>query len=431
MKKLLKKIIPKKLLAFYHLSLAKMAAVVYGHPSDKMIVVGVTGTKGKSTTSILIGKMLMAAGHKVGWTGTATFRVADREWLNDKKMTMLGRFALQKLLAEMVKAGCEYAVVETSSEGIAQFRSAGINYDAAILTNLSPEHLEAHGGFENYKNAKLKLFKNLAASPQKTINGKKISKLIAVNADCTYAEEFMAPKADAKIGFRPSDASEIKKENGVTSFKLFHEEFKTKLLGEFNLENIIAAASVCRSLGVPLSAIRSAVWETETLPGRMEFVLTEPFKVVVDYAHEPASTEKLYEGVRELKPFRVIQVFGGTGGGRDKSRRAVMGEMAARFCDIVVVTTDDPYDEDPAAIAESVAKGAENNGKTRGKDLFIEADRKKAIALAVSLARPGDVILVTGKGSEQKMAIGDKLIPWDDRNICREVLAAIGIIAKS
>jgi UDP-N-acetylmuramoyl-L-alanyl-D-glutamate--2,6-diaminopimelate ligase len=423
MKKLLKKIIPKKALGFYHLSLARLAAVSYGHPSDKMIVVGVTGTKGKSTTSILIGKMLMAAGHKVGWTTTATFRVADREWLNDKKMTMLGRFALQKLLAEMVKAGCEYAVVETSSEGIAQFRSAGINYDAAILTNLSPEHLEAHGGFDNYKNVKLKLFKNLAASPQKTIDGKKISKLIAVNADSAYAEEFMAPKADVKIGFRLSDASEIKKANGITSFKLFGEEFKTKLLGEFNLANIIAAASVCRSLGVPLSAIKSATRETETLPGRMEFVLTEPFKVVVDYAHEPASTEKLYEGVRELKPARVIQVFGGTGGGRDKSRRPVMGEMAARFCDIVVVTTDDPYDEDPAAIAESVAKGAEKIGKTRGKDLFIEADRKKAIALAVSLARPGDVILVTGKGSEQKMAIGGKLIPWDDRAVCREVIA--------
>ncbi len=423
MKKLLKKIIPKKLLGFYHLALTKFAAFFYGFPSEKMIVIGVTGTKGKSTTSILIGKMLMAAQHKVGWTTTATFRVGDREWLNDKKMTMLGRFALQKLLAKMVAAGTEYAVVETSSEGIAQFRSAGINYDAAVLTNLSPEHIESHGGFENYKKAKLKLFQTLGASRRKTLGGKEVAKTIFVNADVTYAEEFLAPQADKKISFRFADALEVTKENGTTSFKLFGEEFKTKLLGDFNLANIIAAATVCRELGVPLGAIRTAIWETDTLPGRMEFVPSELFKVIVDYAHEPASMEKLYEAIRDLKPTRVIQVFGGTGGGRDKSRRSVMGKMAANFCDIVIITTDDPYDEDPVVIAQSIASGAESAGKIRGKDLFIEADRKKAIALAVSLARPDDVILVTGKGSEQKMAIGDKLIPWDDRTVCKEVLA--------
>jgi UDP-N-acetylmuramoyl-L-alanyl-D-glutamate--2,6-diaminopimelate ligase len=423
MKKFLKKIIPKQWLVYYHLSMVRLAAFVYGHPSDKMIVVGVTGTKGKSTTSILLGMMLMAAGEKIGWTTTATFRVGGREWLNDKKMTMLGRFALQKLLGKMRAEDCRYAIIETSSEGIAQNRQAGINYDVAVFTNLTPEHIESHGSFENYKTAKLKLFSALGSSMRKTINDLEIPKIFVVNGDSPYADEFLAPAADRKIAFYFTDAKNTAKENNVTSFDLFGENFTTKLLGDFNIMNIIAAATVARALGAPVSAIKKAVAEIENLPGRMEFIIREPFKVVVDYAHEPTGTEKLYEAVRELNRGRVIQVFGGTGGGRDKSRRKILGEMAGHFCDMVIVTTDDPYEEDPAEIANAVAAGAETAGKTRGKNLFLEPDRRKAIALAVSVARPNDIILVTGKGSEQKMAIGGKYIPWDDRAVCREILA--------
>src|SRR5688572_27133784 len=171
LKRLAKKLLPAKAVGAYHRAFALTAAARYGRPSERMIVIGVTGTNGKSTTSNMIARVLEGAGFRVGLATTCNFRIAGKEWLNDTKMTMLGRFRLQKLLADMVKAGCEYAVVETSSEGIAQHRHVGINYDVAVFTNLTPEHIESHGGFENYKAAKLKLFAKLAGDRRKTLKG--------------------------------------------------------------------------------------------------------------------------------------------------------------------------------------------------------------------------------------------------------------------
>ena len=201
MKQTIKKIIPQKVLGQYHKSLALGSKFVYGHPSDKMIVIGVTGTNGKSTTVMMIAKILEEAGYTVGATSTAWFKIADREWLNDRKMTMLGRNELQKMLRDMVHAGCQYAIIETSSEGIKQHRHLGINYDVAVLTNLTPEHLESHGGFENYKKAKEQLFAKLMHDNRKIISGKKIEKIIVANCDDEHIKDFMKYPADARYGY--------------------------------------------------------------------------------------------------------------------------------------------------------------------------------------------------------------------------------------
>jgi UDP-N-acetylmuramoyl-L-alanyl-D-glutamate--2,6-diaminopimelate ligase len=209
----IKKLIPAVWLAAYHKSLAVLADIIYGRPSEKMVVIGVTGTNGKSSTVSLIAEILEKAGYRVGAASTTLFKLADKEWLNDKKMTMLGRFALQKLLRQMVAAGCRYAVIETSSQGIEQYRHLGIHYDVCVFTNLTPEHIEAHGGFDNYKKAKLKLFKHLADAPVKVIGGRKIAKAIVVNGDDRQAKEFLDFQVDKKIVFGLADGTQLKAEN--------------------------------------------------------------------------------------------------------------------------------------------------------------------------------------------------------------------------
>src|SRR3989339_489899 len=192
----LRAIVPESLISAYHYVLARLAAFLYVHPSEKLIVIGVTGTNGKSTTVQFIGRLLESVGERVGWTTTASFKVADHEWVNDRKMTMLGRLQTQKLLRNMVKAGCRYVIIETSSQGIMQSRHIGINYDVIAFTNLTPEHIEAHGGFENYKAAKGKLFDRLHRLPRKKIDGREIEKSIVVNLDDPHAEYFLSFEAD-------------------------------------------------------------------------------------------------------------------------------------------------------------------------------------------------------------------------------------------
>ena len=254
MKSLIKKLIPAGLLIQYHKILAVSASIVYGHPSEKMVIVGVTGTNGKSTTVMLIAKILEEAGYKVGETSTAMFKIAGQEWLNNTKMTMLGRFSLQRILKKMVQADCQYAIVETSSQGIEQFRHIGINYDVAVFTNLTPEHIEAHGGFDNYKQAKLKLFKKLQQEKTKKIDKKPINKTIIANADDEHAQDFLNFNVDNKYIFGLEDqknteikaskyilADDIKFLDQELSFKIEGIEFNLKLFGRFNVYNCLAA----------------------------------------------------------------------------------------------------------------------------------------------------------------------------------------------
>jgi UDP-N-acetylmuramoyl-L-alanyl-D-glutamate--2,6-diaminopimelate ligase len=430
MKSLIKKLIPKFLLQYYHKAMALLGASIYGNPAEKMIVVGVTGTNGKSTTVALIAKVLESNGTKVGALSTVYFKVADEEVLNNKKMTMLGRFLLQKYLRRMVDAGCRYAVVETSSQGIEQFRHLGINYDYAVFTNLTPEHIEAHGGFENYKKAKGKLFAFLTSKPRKTIDEKEIKKISVINVDDEHASYFSGFAADKKITFacKNSDAdfvaSDVKVSTQGTEFMVGNEEIKMKLIGAFNAYNSLAAIAIAREEGYDWSLIKKGLESVAVVPGRTEIINEgQNFHVMVDYAPDPYSLIKLYETIDIIEKNKLIHVLGSCGGGRDKARRPILGQMAGEKADLVIVTNEDPYDDDPMEIIDAVTAGALEKGKVLDQNLFKILDRREAIAKALSLAQPGDLVLITGKGAEQAMAVADgKYVPWDDRAVVREEL---------
>ncbi|MFA6106067.1 MAG: UDP-N-acetylmuramyl-tripeptide synthetase [Patescibacteria group bacterium] len=479
-----KKLIPKKIFKAlqpaYHFLLGWISSLVYGRSSEKLIVIGVTGTTGKTTCVYLIAKVLESAGYKVGYTSTAMFSDGKKEWLNDKKMTMVGRFFTQKILKEMVQNGCQYAIVETTSEGITQFRHRFINYDIILYTGLYPEHIESHGSFENYRDAKGKLFSHLqkcrtkycdenkkvirGLSSLKRIELNRVKKAIIVNGDDEQAGYFIKFWAEEKFilinGKRQPErpparqnrsggelseragkaankkfdpATEVILLEGVkagaqgVSFKVSGKNIDLKLLGGFNAINASLAACFGISQGIAMERIKSGLEEISGIPGRLEKIDEgQPFTVIVDYAFEPKAVLKLYELVKMIPHKKIIHVLGSAGGGRDETRRPKLGEIAARNADVVIVTNEDPYDDDPGVIIDQVSLGAENNGKTLNENLFKVLDRRMAIKKALRSAGHGDAVLITGKGSEQAIcaANGEK-IPWDDREVVSEELKLI------
>lgn len=441
-KKFLKKILPQKVILFYHKVLAVLAAVFYNFPSNKMIVIGVTGTKGKTATCIFISKILEEAGYKVGMTTTALFKIGEKEWLNSTKQTMQGRFELQRLLYQMVREKCEYAVIETSSEGIAQFRHLGINYDVAVFTSLSPEHIEAHGSFENYRKAKEKLFQKLAESKKKMIKGKIVEKIIVANLDDKYVNYFLKYPADKKYCYsinpqihQSRECQEILIGRNIQSsltgvkFDLKNFSFNLKVLGEFNVYNALAALAVADSQGIKIAEAKKALEKITFLPGRMEIINQgQDFTVIVDYAHEPKSLESVYRTILKIKKptARIISLLGSQGGGRDKAKRAILGKLAGQYADYVIVTNEDPYDEDPWQIIKQVGEGVlscQIKPKDEGKNFWQILDRKEAIKKALSLAQKDDIVILTGKGCEQCIVSkNNKKIPWDERKVVRDLI---------
>lgn len=400
-----------------------------------MVVIGVTGTNGKSTTANLIARVLESTGATVGLTSTVNFKIGSHEWLNNTKMTMLGRFALQKLLRSMVTAGCRYAVIETSSEGIVQFRHLGINYDAAVFLNITPEHIESHGGFENYKAAKGELFRHLMRRPHKKFDGHTIPKVSIVNMDDPHAEYFLQWSADQKIGFSMKGKTvsvvdrQIQGEHIIvsptgSSFAVEGTSFSLKLLGAWNVSNALAALAVGQVFGLTLEEMNPPLANISGVPGRMERIDEgQDFTVIIDYAPQPQSVQAAYDFLKMVPRRRFIHVLGSAGGGRDTSRRPILGRLAGEYADYVIVTNEDPYDDDPMEIINQVADGAAEKGKKDNENLFRILDRREAIRKAISLAMAGDLILLTGKGSEQAMVVANrKKIPWDERIEVRKAL---------
>jgi UDP-N-acetylmuramoyl-L-alanyl-D-glutamate--2,6-diaminopimelate ligase len=478
---IIKRYIPTKLFKAlqpaYHFLLSALAAWWYGRPSNKLIVIGVTGTTGKTTSIYLIAKMLTAAGYKIGFTSTAMFNDGKTEWLNDKKMTMAGRFFTQKMLKKMVKNKCQYAIVETTSQGIEQYRQRFINYDILIFTGLYLEHIEAHGSFENYKQAKGKLFAHLKNCKTKYANDKKqvvkadnglkkiesnrIRKTIIVNADDEHAEYFLDFWAEEKFMYTgknenppaggaklTNDKTQIVKygdiksnQNGV-SFKVNEAEIKLNLLGEYNSANAMAAVCLGLSQGINLEKIKVGLEKIKSIPGRMELLTSprpspykgegESFTVIVDYAFEPEALKKIYHTILKLDHSKIIHVLGSAGGGRDVARRPKLGALAGEKADLVIVTNEDPYDDDPKLIIDQVAIGAANAGKVMDKNLFKVEDRREAIKKALMLAGENDMVLITGKGCEQAICVAEgKKIPWDDREVVKEELKKLSGFARS
>jgi UDP-N-acetylmuramoyl-L-alanyl-D-glutamate--2,6-diaminopimelate ligase len=430
MKKLLKKLLPEKFVLFYHYCLAIFAALYYGFPSKKMIVIGVTGTKGKTSTVNFIWSCLMAGGYKTGIISTANIRIGNKEFLNKYHMTMPGRFTIQRIIAQMLKSGCQFCIVETTSEGIKQYRHVGIYYDIAVFTNLSPEHLEAHdGSFEKYKQTKAKMFAQLF-SHKKVVDGKIIEKIIIANKDSEYADYFLNFRADRKITFALKNkadyvAGNIQETNTGVSFEVAKVIFKIGIWGKFNVYNALPAIIVCRLLGISDDLLSQGLAELQTIPGRMEKIDEgQNFMVLVDYAHEKESISNVLQTANNMKKAgaKTIILLGAEGGGRDKAKRPIMGELAAKMADYVVVSNVDPYEDDPKQILEDIAVSSEKFGKVRNKNLFVIEDRRLGIKRALLLAKANDVVLITGKGAEQSIVIDGKRSAWDDRSVVKEEL---------
>ena len=431
-KSIIKKFIPEQFISLYHLIFAALAAFYYGWPSKKMIVIGITGTKGKTSAANFIWSVLTAGGHKTGLIGTANIKISEIEMLNKYHMTMPGRFILQKLLRQMADAGCEFVIVETTSEGIKQWRHFGIFYDVAIFTNLTPEHLEAHGNsFEKYKEAKGKMFKIIKNGKRKIIGGKEIKKIIIVNYDDPHKEYFLNFPADKKINFGTKEGSDfqadkIRNTGEGLEFLVGSTPYQINISGKFNVYNALPAVAIGSVFGVSSEQIQGGLKSLKNIPGRMEKIdEDQDFTVFVDYAHEKEGMSAVLETASEMAMQsigKVIVLLGAEGGGRDKAKRPILGEIAAKNADFIVVSNVDPYEDDPKEICEDIAVATEKFGKTRGKNLFIIEDRREGIKKAISLANKNDVVLITGKGSEQSIVIGGRRFPWDDRTVVREEL---------
>jgi len=418
-----------------HLLIAWIAYWFYGRPARKLIVIGVTGTKGKSTTCRFIASVLQAGGYKVGVMSTVEFQIGDKRWLNDKKMTMLGLGQVQKMLRDMLLAGCQYAVIETSSEGILQYRHFGLHYDIAVFTNLGTEHSERHGGFENLKADKGKLFSSLKRYPHKILDGKKVEKIIVVNLDDENFSFYQKYWADKKVGYSlrskmSVELSDVFSGEIISSddlgarFNVTGKKYHINLVGDFNVYNAMAALAVGRAQNISEEKIADGLRSITKLEGRMEFInVGQNFRVVVDYAHEPLSFTELFTTLRKITKGKVIAVIGSDGGGRDVGKRAKMGEIAGKLCDYIVISDVNCFDEDPMQIAQMLAQGAVQSGKKENVDLFVVVDRFKGIQKAFSLAQSGDVVAITAKGNEPYIAVarGEK-IAWSDSTVAKEIL---------
>lgn len=434
-RKFFRRLVPKSLAALYHGLRARAASIAAGVPSRKLLVIGVTGTKGKSTTVAMLAHCLTALDERVAFSSTVQWGLLGKTWPNRSKMTMPGRGELQKFLRRAATAGCTAVVLEVSSEGLAQGRHQGILFDAAVFLNLTPEHVESHGSFQAYRMAKEKLFGSLKRSWRKTLQGKRVKTVIAANVDDPLAFSFLRHAADVHVGFTQTEspvrdvpglhvlrATQVQSTASKSTFHLGQEACTIPLLGAFNVENALAALAALDGLGYDRARAAAALGTFSSVPGRMEEVmLNSPFRVFVDYAHEPASLQAAYAAARLLKPTRLLVLLGAQGGGRDVAKRSVMGALAAEHADLVMVTNEDPYDENPENIIADVATAAESVGKAQ---VLRITDRGEAIARLLKLAQPGDVLLLTGKGGEQVMAVAHgQLIPWDDRAIIKTAYA--------
>lgn len=432
----IKNIFPQKLKNIYHLGQAALANFIYGFPARKIKIIGVTGTNGKTTTCQMIAKILEEAGHKVAMASTINFKLGEKEWVNATKFTTLSSFQVQKFMKKAVDEKCDYLVLETSSHSLDQYRVWGINYDIAVITNVTREHLDYHKTMDEYHLAKLRLFRNAKAA--------------VVNLDMEKPEEFLK-FGDEKYGYSMKyNVSSImykklkEKINGLklinaenvnlgiknTSYIIHDTLYTLNLPGRFNVENALAATCVGISEGVSLEKIKTALEKMKNIPGRLEYIPNnKSLDIIVDYAVTPDSLEKLYKllGIMVRSKMssnkydlnKIIAVLGACGD-RDRGKRPIMGEIASEYCDYIILTNEDPYSEDPWRIINEIAKGIKN--KEDEKNFWKIMDRREAIKKALRLAKPGDLVIITGKGAEETMAIGEKRIPWNDKKVILEEL---------
>lgn len=432
----IKKLIPQSIKNIYHLLQAILANLIYGFPSRKIKVIGVTGTNGKTTTCQMITKILEESNTRVAMASTINFKLAEKEWVNATKFTTLSAFSVQKFIRDAVRANCEYLILETSSHSLDQFRTWGIKYDTAVITNVTREHLDYHKTMDEYRKAKLKLFKNVRNAVV-NLNMEKPEDFLECGAENIFGYTTGSQKSKVKIQNYKSKAEIIQAENielGIdsTSYKLpassadgEAESYKLNLPGLFNLENFLAAICVGMAQKVSAENFKKACISLKNVPGRMEKVPNDKnLEIIIDYAVTPDSLEKVYDLISKSKKegSKIISVLGACGE-RDRGKRPIMGEIVSRFADYIILTNEDPYHEDPEKIVDEIQVGIKN--KDKGKTMLRIMDRRLAIRKALELSSPYDIIVMTGKGAEEIMAIGNERIPWNEKQVILEELEKI------
>lgn len=411
----------------YHFAWALIGNLTYRFPARKLKVIGITGTKGKSTTSYLAAKVLEAGGHKVGLISGVVIKVGDEETRNRTSLTTLGRLANPKLLRRMADAGCTHVVIEVTSHALNQFRVWGIPFETAVFTNFSKEHMELHGNsLKQYRAAKGKLFAKLRAAEHSTsiVNGddKEAPYFLKFFADTKYVYGTDPAVRSAHPLARTVVATNVRLKPDGSTFTARNDEtvpVRTHLAGAFNVSNVLAAVSVGLAYGVTPKAIGAGVETVKNIPGRMERVEAgQPFTVVVDFAHTPDSYRTVLPALREVTPGRLITVFGAYGN-RDASKFPGVGRANAEFADHMILTEDDPGTDDPAELTALLVKGIEQV-KGGAAKYEIEMDRRQAIRLALSQAKRGDTVAILGKGGQLMMRRAHGNDPWDDGKIAAE-----------
>ncbi len=400
----------------YHFLLALIGAVVYRFPSKEITVIGVTGTKGKSSVVELVNAIFEADGKRTAVAGTIRFKLGEKSERNMYKMTMPGRFFTQKFLREAVNAGCEVAIIEMTSEGARQYRHKFIHLDSLVFTNLSPEHIESHGSFEKYVAAKLELARALEQS------GKRPRYMVA-NSDDEYGDRFLSVSVEHKLPYSLDDLELYTLNKDDISLVLEGTTIRVPLVGLFNVYNTLSAIICAQAFGVPFKTISKALTDLAPIRGRVERFKTpkdseRKVTAVVDYAHTPDSLEKLYKAFEKE---HKIAVLGNTGGGRDTWKRPEMGRIAGEYCDRVILTNEDPYDEDPEKIVDDMVRGIEDESK-----LSIIMDRRKAIRTALKEAPDNSVVLISGKGTDPYiMGPHNTKTPWSDAKVVQQEMSAL------
>jgi len=404
------------------IAMAELSNKFYDYPSRKIKFIGVTGTNGKTTTTFIIESILSRAGNKVGLIGTVGAHIAKK--LINPTLTTPESADLQRILADMVGKGCRHVVAEVSSHSIALERIKGCEFDVAVYTNITHDHLDFHKNMENYLKTKLRLFEDLGSYSKKSV-------WAVINRDDNYADIFIKNSNSRTVtyglksnsDFFPKNLkSDISSMNFQISNGLHKFKVKTKLIGVYNVYNILAAASACSVLGVSEKNIIDGIEEMETVPGRLErIVCGQKFNVFVDFAHSPDGLEQLLDTLRKLTKKRLILLFGCTGN-RDRLKRPLMGEIAAYKSNFAIITTDDPHSEDPETIIDEVEVGVKRGGWKIGKNYLKITDRKDAIKKVLDIAGAGDCVVLAGRGHETYQDFNGKKVEIDDRCFAKSIL---------
>ena len=446
----IKSLFPQSLKNIYHLTQAIVANIWYGFSSRKIKVIGVTGTDGKTTTVQMITKILEEAGNpvksgilsdhgarKVAMASTINFSINGEEKKNLSHYTTESSFAVQKFIKKAVESGCEYLVLETSSHSLDQHRVWGVQYDTAVITNITREHLDYHKTMERYREAKRKLFEIVSRNKG----------IVIVNLDMENPEYFLKFDADKKFGYTTNagldSGSAVRNDKGEpgmtketqiikaddielgiknTKFKVNNIDFTLNLIGKFNIENALAAICVGLAENISLEEMSKALEKIKRVPGRMEHIENDKgLDIIVDFALTPNALKKLYQLLHDIKKpqAKIIAVFGSCGE-RDRGKRPIMGEIVSKYADQIILTNDEPYHEEPTRIIEEIAQGIKN--KKEGENFWKIPDRRDAILKALEMAEEGDIIAITGMGAEESMVVGDKKIPWNDRKVTEKLL---------